>query len=144
MSQDEKTIEKIAADRADWVVDAVATATQNRAFLRGDEQCDPVACEAIFLNSKKAIRVAITTHRAAIAARPVAEDDVERLLAEALEELTECANDLEGEILARSPQYEGEREVETRRRNRDLQAVVAARATADKIRAEIQKGEANG
>ena len=77
--------------------------------------------------------------RAALSAMPQRE-----LLAEALEELTECANDLEGEILARSPQYEGEREVETRRRNRDLQAVVAARATADKIRAEIQKGEANG
>jgi hypothetical protein len=50
---------EIARDRADWLVDAVATATQNRMFLRGDEQEDHVATEAIRLNGEKAISVAI-------------------------------------------------------------------------------------
>ena len=50
---------KIAEDRADWVVDAVATATQNRAFLRGDPECDEVACDAIKLNAEKAILVSL-------------------------------------------------------------------------------------
>ena len=44
---------------ADWLVDAVATATQNRAFLRGDPECDEVACEAIYLNGLKAIKQAM-------------------------------------------------------------------------------------
>lgn len=44
---------------ADWLVDAVATATQNRIFLRGDEQEDRVVTEAIFLNAEKAISNAI-------------------------------------------------------------------------------------
>jgi hypothetical protein len=48
----------IARDRADWLVDAVATATQDRRFLRGDPACDEVACDAILLNAEKAIRVA--------------------------------------------------------------------------------------
>jgi len=40
---------------ADWLVDAVATATQNRALLRGEPEEDEVLTEAIFLNGKKAI-----------------------------------------------------------------------------------------
>ncbi len=54
-----KTIEEIAKDRADWLVDAVATATQNRIFLRGDEEEDQVITEALFLNAEKAILRAI-------------------------------------------------------------------------------------
>jgi len=40
---------------ADWLVDAVAAATQDRRFLRGDPAEDKLATEAIFLNGKKAI-----------------------------------------------------------------------------------------
>lgn len=40
---------------ADWLVDAVATATQDRRFLRGDPECDSIACEAIQINGLKAI-----------------------------------------------------------------------------------------
>lgn len=40
---------------ADWVVDAVATATQNRALLRGDPKEDTVLTEALYLNAFKAI-----------------------------------------------------------------------------------------
>lgn len=52
-------IEKLAKDRADWLLDAVAGATQNRQFLRGDPEYDAVAGEAILLNGEKAIRVAL-------------------------------------------------------------------------------------
>lgn len=41
---------------ADWLVDAVATATQDRRFLRGDPAEDRVAIEAIYLNGRKAIQ----------------------------------------------------------------------------------------
>jgi hypothetical protein len=41
---------------ADWLVDAVAAATQDRRFLRGDPQEDRVATEAIYENAKKAIQ----------------------------------------------------------------------------------------
>lgn len=58
---------KLAADRADWLVDAVATSTQNRAFLRGDAKEDAVATESILLNGEKAIRVAAS--RAILAER---------------------------------------------------------------------------
>lgn len=44
---------------ADWLVDAVATATQNRIFLRGDEAEDEIATEAILLNGRHAIELAI-------------------------------------------------------------------------------------
>ena len=44
-------------DRGDWLVDAVATSTQNRQFLRGEPECDDVACEAIRMNGEKAIEV---------------------------------------------------------------------------------------
>lgn len=40
---------------ADWLVDAIATATQDRRFLRGDVAEDKVATEAIYLNAKKAM-----------------------------------------------------------------------------------------
>ena len=40
---------------ADWLVDAVAGATQDRRFLRHDEQEDKIATEAIYLNGKKAM-----------------------------------------------------------------------------------------
>jgi hypothetical protein len=53
------TIDDIVTDRADWLVDAVAMATQNRAFLRKDPEEDEVATEAIYLNAKLAIRAAI-------------------------------------------------------------------------------------
>ncbi|RVL48453.1 hypothetical protein CN138_08980 [Sinorhizobium meliloti] len=53
------TNEHIACDRADWLVDAVATATQNRALLRGDPEEDKVLTEAIYLNAKKAILIAL-------------------------------------------------------------------------------------
>ena len=53
------THEEIAHERADWLVDAVATATQDRRLLRGESECDEVLCEAIYLNGKKAILVAL-------------------------------------------------------------------------------------
>lgn len=56
-------IRKIATDRADWLVDAVATATQNRALLRGDPAEDKWLTEAIYLNAIKAIEVAIERAR---------------------------------------------------------------------------------
>ena len=51
--------ERVARDRADWLLDAVATATQDRRFLRGDPEYDEVAGDAILLNGAKAIRTAI-------------------------------------------------------------------------------------
>lgn len=53
------TKKEIAKDRADWLLDAVATATQNRIFLRGDPAYDDVAGEAILLNGEKAILTAL-------------------------------------------------------------------------------------
>ena len=46
---------------ADWLVDAVAGATQDRRYLRGDPQEDKCATEAIYANGKKAIEMAIRT-----------------------------------------------------------------------------------
>ena len=43
-------------ERGDWLVDAVAASTQNRAFLRGDPECDDVACDAIRMNGEMAMR----------------------------------------------------------------------------------------
>lgn len=40
---------------ADWLVDAVATATQDRRFLRGDPAEDKIATEVIYLSGKKAM-----------------------------------------------------------------------------------------
>ena len=56
----------IAKDRADWLLDAVACATQNRQFLRGDPAYDEVAGEAILLNGEKAINVALSKKDAEI------------------------------------------------------------------------------
>lgn len=42
---------------ADWLVDAVATATQDRRFLKGDPAEDRIAIDAIYLNGKKAIEL---------------------------------------------------------------------------------------
>lgn len=53
------TRDEIIKDRADWLLDAVATATQNRQFLRGEPEYDEVAGEAILLNGEKAIRIAL-------------------------------------------------------------------------------------
>jgi hypothetical protein len=51
--------EKIADYWADWLIDAVGMATQNRALLRGDPAEDEVLTQAIVLNGKKAILNAI-------------------------------------------------------------------------------------
>lgn len=53
------TREAVVKDRADWLLDAVATATQDRRFLRGDPEYDEVAGGAILRNGEKAIRTAI-------------------------------------------------------------------------------------
>jgi hypothetical protein len=53
---EQKAETKSSADYwADWLVDAVATATQDRRFLRGDPAEDTVATEALLLNGKKAM-----------------------------------------------------------------------------------------
>lgn len=52
-------LETIIKDRADWLVDAVATATQDRRYLRGDPGADEGAIAAIQMNGEKAIRVAL-------------------------------------------------------------------------------------
>ena len=59
-------VEAIVKDRADWLLDAIACATQNRMFLRGDPECDQFACEAILLNGEKAIRIAVDRVAAAL------------------------------------------------------------------------------
>ncbi len=46
---------------ADWLIDAVGGATQNRALLRGDPSEDKILTEAILLNGKKAIQLALKT-----------------------------------------------------------------------------------
>ena len=59
MDEREKLLEAIARDRADWLVDAVATSTQDRRYLRGGPECDQVACESIRMNGELAIRNAL-------------------------------------------------------------------------------------
>lgn len=39
-----------AEEAADWLLDAVATATQDRRFLRGEPEYDPLLGGAIFSN----------------------------------------------------------------------------------------------
>jgi len=46
-----------ANERADWLIDAVAAATQNRTFLRGDPEADDVVIAAIEMNARKAFSV---------------------------------------------------------------------------------------
>lgn len=43
---------KAAEEAADWMLDAVATATQDRRFLRGEDDYDDVIGEAILVNAK--------------------------------------------------------------------------------------------
>ncbi|WP_425991316.1 hypothetical protein [Afipia sp. DC4300-2b1] len=47
---------------ADWLVDAVAAATQDRRYLRGDAEEDRAVTEAIFLNAKKAMENLLANH----------------------------------------------------------------------------------
>lgn len=49
---------------ADWLVDAVANATQDRRFLRGEPDEDKIATEAILLNGTKAIRNVLDAFKA--------------------------------------------------------------------------------
>jgi hypothetical protein len=49
----------IAKERADWLLDAIACATQDRRFLRGEPEYDAVAGDAILMNGEKAILTAI-------------------------------------------------------------------------------------
>jgi hypothetical protein len=48
----ESTLEqkKAASEAADWLIDGVAMATQDRRYLRGDDKEDEVAIEAIMMN----------------------------------------------------------------------------------------------
>ena len=64
MTAPEVRAEDLAKDRADWLLDAIATVTQDRRFLRGEPEYDDVAGEAILLNGEKAILVALARHRA--------------------------------------------------------------------------------
>lgn len=52
-------LEELIEDRADWLVDAVATSTQNRSFLRGDPEEDVVATEAIKTCGVKAMQTLV-------------------------------------------------------------------------------------
>ena len=54
-----RELEEVPEQWADWLLDAVATATQDRRFLRGDDEYDDVAGEAILRNAEKAIRKAM-------------------------------------------------------------------------------------
>lgn len=51
--------EEIAEGWANWLVAAVATATQDRQLLRGDKDENVVLTEAIYLNGKYAILQAL-------------------------------------------------------------------------------------
>lgn len=53
-----EVVDEVAKERADWLLDAIACATQDRRFLRGDPEYDENVGEAILLNGEKAIRVA--------------------------------------------------------------------------------------
>lgn len=57
--------EKLASYWADWLVDAVGGATQNRRYLADDPAADHIAIEAIRLNGLKAITNAILSTEAA-------------------------------------------------------------------------------
>lgn len=51
----EDEIEQTSKEMAMWAVDAIATATQDRRVLKGDEEEDEGLTEAIVLNTQKAI-----------------------------------------------------------------------------------------
>jgi hypothetical protein len=63
------SVEAIARDRADWLIDAAACASQNRILLRGEPECDEVLVEAIQINAEKAISVAVASALSARDAR---------------------------------------------------------------------------
>lgn len=95
-----------AKDRADWLVDAVATSTQNPAFLRGEEEEDTWATEAILLNGEKAIRIAAA--RAILAERErcanVCDDFASQFPAyPEFDEQHNCARSLAASIRAGTP-----------------------------------------
>ena len=73
MDEREKLLEAIVRDRADWLVDAVATSMQDRRYLRGDPECDQVACESIRMNGELAIRNAL---RAALLPKPAPQEEM--------------------------------------------------------------------
>ena len=55
----------IAEECADWLIDAIACATQDRYFLRGDDKCDTFTTNAIItigvIACLRAIRASNTT-----------------------------------------------------------------------------------
>ncbi|MFN7610551.1 MAG: hypothetical protein ACK5QX_06370 [bacterium] len=51
-----------ARERADWLVDAIATCLQDIRFIRGDPEEDKALTEAVFINGQKAIAVALMRH----------------------------------------------------------------------------------
>lgn len=59
-----KTELAAAEEAADWLVDAVAAATQDRRYLRGEPECDDVACDAIKINGLVACLRAMKSLRA--------------------------------------------------------------------------------
>ena len=61
--------------QAEWLLDAIAAATQDRRFLRDDPQSDAVVCEAIIANARKAMGNLLNARAEA------AEAEVERLRA---------------------------------------------------------------
>ena len=65
-NQPDKFLDEIARDRADWLIDGAAMASQNRILLRGDDAADDVLIEAIEINARQAIRVAIERALAAL------------------------------------------------------------------------------
>ena len=42
----------IAEDAADWLIDALATGSQDRKYLRGDPECDEALCRFIMDTGK--------------------------------------------------------------------------------------------
>lgn len=55
----QQALDRIIKDRSEWLIDAVACATQNRMFLRGEPEADDIAIDAIIMNGEKALRDAI-------------------------------------------------------------------------------------
>ena len=70
--------EKAVKKWSDWLVDAVAMATQDRRYLRGEPQEDCVATEAILLNGEKAIRNALRDALPLPEATPDSRDEASR------------------------------------------------------------------
>lgn len=77
---EKSTTEQIATANAaaDWLIDAVACATQDRRFVRGDDAYDEVISEAIIANGKiaclQAMHNANTVNKDLIAASEVMRD----------------------------------------------------------------------